>query len=50
MCGLDEATKHVQKMFLTHGRLQSRLDEIADELFCKLLFMACFDLVNFGIS
>jgi hypothetical protein len=50
MCRLDMATKHVQKVFLTHGRLQSCLDEIADKLFCNILFMARFDLVNFGIS
>ena len=47
---LDGASKHDQKVFLTHARLQSCPDEIADELFCRLLFMACFDLVNIGIS
>jgi hypothetical protein len=50
MCHPDGATKHVQKVFLTHARLQSRPDEIADELFCRLFFMARFDLVNIGIS
>jgi hypothetical protein len=50
MCHPDGATKHVQKVFLTHGRLQSQLDEIADELFCSFLFMAHFDQVKFGIS
>jgi hypothetical protein len=50
MCHLDGATKHIQNVFLTHARLQSRLEEIADELFCQLLFMAHFDLVNIGIS
>jgi hypothetical protein len=50
MCHLDRATKHVQNVFLTHVRLQSRSNEIADELLCQLLFMARFDLVNIGIS
>jgi hypothetical protein len=50
MCRPDGAIKHVQKVFLTHARLQSRPDEVADELFCRLLFMAHFDLVNIGIS
>jgi hypothetical protein len=50
MCRPDGATKHVQNVFLTHACLQSRPDEIADELFCQLLFMARFDLVNIGIS
>jgi hypothetical protein len=50
MCHLDGETKHIQKVVLTHGHLQSHSDEIADELFCKLLFMARFDLVNIGIS
>jgi hypothetical protein len=50
MCRPNGATKHVQNVFLTHARLQSCPDEIADELFCRLLFMAHFDLVNIGIS
>jgi hypothetical protein len=50
MCRPDGAIKRVQKVFLTHARLQSHPDEIADELFCQLLFMVRFDLVNIGIS
>jgi hypothetical protein len=50
MCRLDMATKYVQNVFLTHGCLQSRLDEIADEPFCGLLFMVRFDLINIAIS
>jgi hypothetical protein len=50
MCHPDGATKYVQKVFLTHGRLQSCPDEIADEPFYNLLFMAYFDLVTIGIS
>jgi hypothetical protein len=50
MCHPDRATKQVQNVFLTHARLQSRPDEISDELFCQLLFIARFDLVKIGIS
>jgi hypothetical protein len=50
ICRLNGATKHVQKVFLTHGHVQSCPDKIADELFCNLLFMAPFDLIKFGIS
>jgi hypothetical protein len=50
MCRPDGATKHAHNMFLTHGRLQSRSDEIVDEPFYSLLFMTHFDLVNIGIS
>ena len=46
----DGASKHDQKVFLTHVRLQSRPDEIANELFCLLLFIARFNLVNIRIS
>jgi hypothetical protein len=50
MCHPDGAIEDVQKVFLTHGCLQYCSDEIVDELFCRLLFMAHFDLVNIGIS
>ena len=50
MCRPDGATKHVQNVFLTHDRLQSRPNEIADEPFCSLIFMVHFHQVNIGIS
>ena len=50
MCCRDGATKHVQNIFLTHGRLQSGPDEIAHEPFCSLLFIARFNLINIRIS
>jgi hypothetical protein len=47
---LDEATKHVQNVFLTHGCLQSCLDVIAHELFYILEFFERLDGISFHLN